>query len=61
MFRFTPTLCATFAYLFLKKYPGDICTLANLLGHNDLKTTTPVTRNRLLEETISPVCLLVKF
>jgi integrase len=29
----------TFAYLFLKKYPGDIRTLADLLGHNDLKTT----------------------
>ncbi|MDX9993653.1 MAG: tyrosine-type recombinase/integrase [Anaerolineales bacterium] len=29
----------TFAYLFLKKHPGDIRTLADLLGHNDLKTT----------------------
>lgn len=28
-----------YAYLFLKKYPGDIRTLADLLGHNDLKTT----------------------
>jgi integrase/recombinase XerD len=33
------TLRHTFAYLFLKKYPGDIRTLADLLGHNDLKTT----------------------
>jgi site-specific recombinase XerD len=33
------TLRHTFAYLFLKKYPGDIRMLADLLGHNDLKTT----------------------
>ena len=33
------TLRHTFAYLFLKKFPGDIRTLADLLGHNDLKTT----------------------
>jgi integrase/recombinase XerD len=33
------TLRHTFAYLFLKKYPGDIRSLADLLGHNDLKTT----------------------
>jgi site-specific recombinase XerD len=33
------TLRHTLAYLFLKKYSGDIRTLADLLGHNDLKTT----------------------
>jgi integrase len=33
------TLRHTFAYLFLKKFSGDIRTLAALLGHNDLKTT----------------------
>lgn len=31
------TLRHTFDYLFLKKYPGDIRTLTDLLGHNDLK------------------------
>ena len=33
------TLRHTFAYLFLKKNPGDLRTLADLLGHNDIKTT----------------------
>ena len=33
------TLRHTFAYLFLKRHPGDIRTLADLLGHNDIKTT----------------------
>jgi site-specific recombinase XerD len=33
------TLRHTFAHLFLKKHPGDLRTLADLLGHNDIKTT----------------------
>lgn len=37
------TLRHTFAYRFLHKFPGDIRTLADLLGHKDLKTTMKYT------------------
>jgi site-specific recombinase XerC len=37
------TLRHTFAYRFLKQFPGDIRTLADLLGHKDLKTTMKYT------------------
>jgi site-specific recombinase XerD len=37
------TLRHTFAYRFLRKFPGDIRTLADLLGHKDLKTTMKYT------------------